>query len=78
MPGAPNQLVGSHQRIPATGTLNIDLRALVFSFMSRYDSCIKRVRSHPSVVRFFQIGELNSSLGVPESSYMLENTYHCT
>ena len=31
--------------------------------------------SYPSVVRFFQIGELNSSLGVPEPSYMLEITY---
>ena len=29
MSGVPNQLVGSHQRIPATGTLNINLRALV-------------------------------------------------
>ena len=33
------------------------------------------MRSHPSVVRFFQRGELNSSLGVPEPSYMLEITY---
>ena len=30
MPGALNQLVGSHQLIPATGTLSINLRALVF------------------------------------------------
>ena len=33
------------------------------------------MRSYPSVVRFFQIGELNSSLGVPEPSYMLQITY---
>ena len=33
------------------------------------------MRSYPSVVRFFQIGELNSSLGVSEPSYMLEITY---
>ena len=38
MPGALNQLVGSHQLIPAIGTLGINLRALVlFSVMSRYD-----------------------------------------
>ena len=36
MPGALNQLVGSHQLIPATWTLNINLRALGFSFMRRY------------------------------------------
>ena len=30
MPGALNQLVGSHQLILAIGTLNINLRALVF------------------------------------------------
>ena len=30
------------------------------------------VRSYPFVVRLFQIGKLNSSLGVPEPSYMLE------
>ena len=30
MPGALNQLVGSHQLIPATGTLSINLWALVF------------------------------------------------
>ena len=30
MPGALNQLVGSHQLILATGTLSINLRALVF------------------------------------------------
>ena len=30
MPGALNQLVGNHQPIPAIGTLNINLRALVF------------------------------------------------
>ena len=30
------------------------------------------VRSHSSVVRLSQIGKLNSSLGVPEQSYMLE------
>ena len=33
------------------------------------------MHSYPSVVRFFQIGELNSSLGVLESSYMLEIKY---
>ena len=37
MPGALNQLVGSHQLIPATWTLNINLRALVlFYVVSRY------------------------------------------
>ena len=37
MPGALNQLVGSHQLIPATWTLSINLRALVlFSVLSRY------------------------------------------
>ena len=30
------------------------------------------VRSYPFVVRFSQISKLNSSLGVPELSYMLE------
>ena len=30
------------------------------------------MRSYPSVVRLSQIGKLNSSLGVPELSYMLE------
>ena len=30
MPGALNQLVESHQQIPTIGTLNINLRALVF------------------------------------------------
>ena len=30
------------------------------------------VRSYPFVVRLFQIGKLNSSLGVPKLSYMLE------
>ena len=30
------------------------------------------VRSYPSVVRLSQIGKLNSSLGVPKLSYMLE------
>ena len=30
MPGALNQLVGSHQLIPTTGTLSINLRVLVF------------------------------------------------
>ena len=34
------------------------------------------MHSHPYVVRFFQIGELDSSLGVPEPSYMLKTTYH--
>ena len=33
------------------------------------------MHSFPSVVRFFQIGELNLSLGVSELSYMLEITY---
>ena len=33
------------------------------------------MRSYPSVVRFYQIGELNSSLGVSEPSYMLEIPY---
>ena len=30
------------------------------------------VRSYPFIVRLSQIGKLNSILGVPESSYMLE------
>ena len=30
------------------------------------------MRSYPSLVRLFQIGKLNSILGVPEPSYMLE------
>ena len=30
MPGALNQLVGSHQLIPVTGALSINLRALAF------------------------------------------------
>ena len=30
------------------------------------------MRSYHSVVRLSQIGKLNSSLGVPEPSYMLE------
>ena len=33
------------------------------------------MRSYPSVVRLFQVGELNSSLGVPEPSYMIEIMY---
>ena len=33
------------------------------------------MHSYLSVVRFFQIGELNSSLGVSKPSYMLEITY---
>ena len=33
------------------------------------------VRSYPSVVRRFQIGGLNSSLGVSELSYMLGIMY---
>ena len=30
------------------------------------------MRSYPFIVRLFQIGKLNSSLGVPEPSYMLD------
>ena len=33
------------------------------------------MRSYPSIVIFFQISELNSSLGVPKLSYMLEIMY---
>ena len=33
------------------------------------------MRSYPFVVRLSQIGKLNSSLGVPEQSYMLEIMY---
>ena len=33
------------------------------------------MRSHPSVVRHFQIGGLNSSLGVSEPSYKLGIMY---
>ena len=37
MPGALNQLVGSHQLNPVTRTLSINLQALVlFYVMSRY------------------------------------------
>ena len=43
MPGALNQLVGSHELIPATLTLSINLRALVlFSVMSSYVQKCKR------------------------------------
>ena len=31
--------------------------------------------SYPSVVRLFQVGELNSTLGVSEPSYMIEIMY---
>ena len=44
MSGALNQLVGSHQQIPATGTVNINLRALVFRLgvvmFSQYKQCV--------------------------------------
>ena len=44
MPGALNQLVGSHQLIPATGTLNINLQALVFlsrvGMFNDYKRCV--------------------------------------
>ena len=44
MPGALNQLVGSHQLIPSTRTLNIDLRALVFisrvGMFNDYKRCV--------------------------------------
>ena len=43
--------------------------------MSMYVKGIKRVRSYPSVVRLFQIGRLNSSLGVSESIYTLGIMY---
>ena len=33
------------------------------------------MRSYPSIVRLSQIGKLKSSLGVQESSYMLEIMY---
>ena len=33
------------------------------------------MRSYPSVVRFSQLGELNSSLGASEPRYMLEVIY---
>ena len=36
---------------------------------------MKRVRSYPSVVKLSQIGKLNSSLGVPEPSYILKIMY---
>ena len=43
MADALNQLVGSHQLIPATYTLSINLRALVLFFvMSRYAKECKR------------------------------------
>ena len=44
MPGALNQLVGSHQVISATGTLNINLRAIVFlssiGMFNDYKRCV--------------------------------------
>ena len=44
MPDALNQLVGSHQLTPATGTLNINLRALVFlsrvGMFTDYKGCV--------------------------------------
>ena len=44
MPGALNQLVGSHQLIPSTGTLNINLRELVFlscvGMFNDYKRCV--------------------------------------
>ena len=44
MPDALNKLVGSHQRIPATGTLNINLRELVsllgVGMLSEYKWCV--------------------------------------
>ena len=64
MPGALNQLVGTHQLIPATWTLNINLWALVlFYVVSRYIRFCKLCDSDPFVVGFSQLGELNSSLG---------------
>ena len=36
---------------------------------------MKTVRSYPSVVRFFQIGELNSSLGASKPRYILKAIY---
>ena len=44
MLGALNQLVGSHQLIPATGKLNINLQALVFlsrvGMFNDYKRCV--------------------------------------
>ena len=44
MPGALNQQVGSHQLIPATGTFNINLRALFFlshvGMFNDYKRCV--------------------------------------
>ena len=60
MLGALNQLVRSHQLIPATWTLNINLWALVlFYVVSRYIRFLQTVRSDPLVVGFSQLGELN-------------------
>ena len=36
---------------------------------------MQTVRSYPSVVRFSQLGELNSSLGASEPRYILEVIY---
>ena len=75
MSGALNQLVGSHQRISDIETHNINLRALVFLSGVGMLSEQKMVHSYPSIVRRFQIGGLNSSLGVSESSFTLGIMY---
>ena len=69
--GALNQLVGSRQWIPAIRTLILSFLALVF-FHFRYFGIIKRVRSYPFLVSFFQIDELSLSLGVLGPYYTLE------
>ena len=74
MLGALNQLVGSHQRIPLQETQH-KLTGTSFSFRSTYVKLIQMVRSYPSVVRRFQIGGLNSSLGVSEPSCTLGIMY---
>ena len=51
------------------------LTSTSISFMSRYVKRIQMVHSYPSVVRHFQIGGMNSSLGVSELSYMLGIMY---
>ena len=50
------------------------LKLIGNSFLSCLGSLtrIKKVRSYPSMVRIFQMGELTSSLGVLEPRYMLE------
>ena len=58
-------------QLKLTGTRNSFINRQVN--MNEYIIIIKKmVCSYPFVVRLSQIGKLNSSLGVPKPSYMLE------